>query len=109
MIHGLDVARAIVAVLDRFSLAAGQRWILTDQRVYDWWDLASAWGQSSVENRDTEVTIGPQAQWVNELMLESNTRALPRPPIELGRALDSREFWTTFGLSPVRARMEHDR
>ncbi|KAI9621125.1 hypothetical protein H4Q26_013323 [Puccinia striiformis f. sp. tritici PST-130] len=52
MIHGLDVARAILAVLDRFALAAGQRWILTDQRVYDWWDLASAW-----ENREPIIGI----------------------------------------------------
>ncbi|KAI7939629.1 hypothetical protein MJO29_014365 [Puccinia striiformis f. sp. tritici] len=107
MIHGLDVARAILAVLDRFALAAGQRWILTDQRVYDWWDLASAWGESGTDNRDTQVTVGPQAQWVMELMSENNVKALPRSPVQLGRALDSRQFWDTFGLSPVRARMEH--
>ncbi|POV97726.1 hypothetical protein PSTT_14890 [Puccinia striiformis] len=95
----LDVARAILAVLDRFALAAGQRWILTDQRVYDWWDLASAWGESGTDNRDTQVTVGPQAQWVTELMSENNIKALPRSPIQLGRALDSRQFWDTFGLS----------
>ncbi|MBW0462308.1 hypothetical protein O181_002023 [Austropuccinia psidii MF-1] len=107
MIHGLDVSRAIVAVIKRFSSAAGQRWIVTDQRVYDWWDLASAWGETGTEHRDSQTTIGPQAQWVNELMTESNLKALPRPPEVLGRALDSQEFWTTFGLTPVRARLEH--
>ncbi|OAV88629.1 hypothetical protein PTTG_08467 [Puccinia triticina 1-1 BBBD Race 1] len=106
MIHGLDVARAIVAVIDRFDLAAGQRWILTDQRVYDWWDLASAWGLSALDNAHSHQTIGPQAHWVNQLMQEHNIRALPRPPSALGRALDSRQFWDTFGLTPVRARME---
>jgi nucleoside-diphosphate-sugar epimerase len=32
-IHGEDVARAIIVVHRRFS--PGQRWILTDERVYD--------------------------------------------------------------------------
>ena len=35
-------------------------------------------------------------------------RALPRSPEMLGRALDSREFWSTFGLSPALARLERD-
>ena len=34
MVHGLDVARAIMAVHDQFSLAAGSRWIVTDGRMY---------------------------------------------------------------------------
>lgn len=106
MVHGLDVARAILAVAAHFERAAGERWIVTDQRVYDWWDLASAWGESCLEGRDTEVTIGKQARWVNELMAADGLHALPRTPDQLGRALDSREFWTTFGLSPVRARLE---
>ncbi|TCD63739.1 hypothetical protein EIP91_004990 [Steccherinum ochraceum] len=47
LIHGLDVSRAILAVHRHFaSRATGQRWLLTDQRVYDWWDLASAWGET---------------------------------------------------------------
>ncbi|KAA1073536.1 hypothetical protein PGT21_014849 [Puccinia graminis f. sp. tritici] len=106
MIHGLDVARAILAVVESFDLAAGQRWILTDQRIYDWWDLASAWGESSIDHPHSHLTIGPQADWVNQLMQEHNVRALPRSPALLGRAIDSRQFWTTFGLTPVRARME---
>jgi hypothetical protein len=44
LIHGLDVSRAILAVHANFDKAQGQRWILSDGRVYDWWDLASAWG-----------------------------------------------------------------
>ena len=42
MIHGLDVARAILAVHAEFSKAQGQQWIITDGSVYDWWDLGSA-------------------------------------------------------------------
>jgi hypothetical protein len=46
MIHGHDVARAILAVHAHPTRATGERWILTDNRVYDWWDLASAWGNA---------------------------------------------------------------
>lgn len=114
MIHGLDVSRAILAVHASFSKASGQRWILTDGRVYDWWDLASAWGShptpGASENaggiNDSEEGRGAQARWVRELMHEQDVRALPRDIERLGRALDSREFWFEFGLSPVKARLD---
>jgi len=105
MIHGVDVARAILAVHAQFDKATGQRWLLTDQRMYDWWDLASAWGSGGESSRGSDP-MGPQAEWVRELMDEEGVRALPRSPEQIGRALDSREFWKTFGLSPVRARLE---
>ncbi|KAH9847250.1 hypothetical protein C2E23DRAFT_742258 [Lenzites betulinus] len=94
MIHGLDVARAVLAVHANFDRASGQRWLLTDARVYDWWDLASAWGEE-----------GKQAHWVQELMREEGLRGLPRTPELIGRAMDSREFWETFGLEPVKGRL----
>ena len=72
MIHGLDVARAILAVHFYPSLATGQRWLLTDGRVYDWWDLAGAWGAE-----------GAQPRWVRELMDEAGVRALPRSVVLL--------------------------
>ncbi|KAJ7587346.1 hypothetical protein C8J56DRAFT_827592 [Mycena floridula] len=99
MIHGLDVARAILAVHANFNKSIGQRWLLTDNRVYDWWDLASGWGASDG---------GPQLQplWVRELMRENNVRALPRNAEVLGRALDSREFWETFDLSPCKTLLD---
>ncbi|KAJ6544976.1 hypothetical protein DFH09DRAFT_990029 [Mycena vulgaris] len=97
LIHGLDLARVILAVRANFAKAAGQRWMITDGRVYDWWDLASAWGASSDE--------GPSL-WVRELMLEENVRVLPRNTEALGRILDSRDFWYDFGLSPLMARLE---
>ncbi|KAJ3794597.1 hypothetical protein GGU11DRAFT_842977 [Lentinula aff. detonsa] len=105
MIHGLDVARAIVAVHNDFSRAVGQRWLLTDGRVYDWWDLASAWGSGPLDGTDSEDR-GPQAVWVRELMRETGVRALPRSSKILGRALDSREFWETFNITPLKGRME---
>ena len=98
--------------------AAGERWLLTDGRVYDWWDLASAWGDSSAlaapapgADSDSGLALadapsGPQPAWVRELMAEHGVHALPRTPAALGRCLDSREFWSTFGLSPAVARVE---
>jgi len=105
MIHGSDVANAILAVHRDFNLASGQRWLLTDTRVYDWWDLLSAWGTNGEDRRD-EVPEGPQPEWVMELMNEEGVRALPREMTKLGRLLDSRDFWTTFKLIPTRARLE---
>ncbi|KAF8805409.1 hypothetical protein BYT27DRAFT_7213295 [Phlegmacium glaucopus] len=120
MIHGIDVARAILAVHGNFSKVQGQRWILTDGRVYDWWDLASAWGSNAEKKELTETSHGekpatslmeredrgPQAKWVRELMAEMGVLALPRNVELLGRALDSRDFWNEFGLSPIQARLE---
>ncbi|THH31504.1 hypothetical protein EUX98_g2685 [Antrodiella citrinella] len=111
MIHGLDVSRAILAVHRHFGRAAGQRWLLTDLRVYDWWDLASAWGETkSIEKHPNAEERGegrgPQPKWVKELMDEEGVKALPRGVEKLGRGLDSREFWTKFGLEPVKGRLE---
>ncbi|KAF7424020.1 hypothetical protein PC9H_009320 [Pleurotus ostreatus] len=102
MIHGHDVARAILAVHANFDKAAGQRWILSDGRVYDWWDLASAWGVRDSPSGDR----GPHPLWVLELMQEAGVRGLPRDVSLLGRALDSRDFWVTFGLTPEKARLD---
>ena len=115
MIHGEDVARVILAVHGDWQSANGQRWLLTDTRVYDWWDLASAWGTeyskiagavSQVTDGDKSDRKGPHPRWVRELMKEHNIRGLPRTPEQLGRALDSREFWDTFKLEPVVGRLE---
>lgn len=96
--------------------------MLTDGRVYDWWDLASAWGSvgppppasPSSSLLPTTPTLlaqsvdskGPQPQWTFELMREQNVRALPRDIAALGRALDSTEFWIEFGLTPAKARLD---
>ena len=117
MIHGEDVSRAILAVHEKFDRAVGQRWLLTDGRVYDWWDLASAWGNAESRSKGSTTVDestqtpkygdkGPQPRWVIELMVEEGLRALPRSPEMLGRALDSREFWSTFELEPIKARLE---
>lgn len=106
MIHGTDLARCILAVHKNFSLASGQRWILNDMRVYDWWDLASAWGTNGAEGRGNGIPQGPQPAWVIDLMEEEGVKALPRDMALLGRLLDGRDFWKTFELIPSKARME---
>lgn len=107
MIHGLDVSRAIIAIHTNFPKAVGQRWLLTDGRVYDWWDLASAWGERRPGDPDLESNVlNPQARWVRELMRENDIGALPRNVELLSRALDSMEFWETFELSPLKPRLD---
>ena len=103
MIHGQDVARAIVALLgDAFT--PRERWMLTDMFVYDWWALAIGWGSGGDHGTDKD-TEGPHPGWVTELMIEKNVKALPRSMELLGRCYDTREFWNRFKLAPVRARI----
>lgn len=110
LVHGLDVARSIIAVhLSPLSTSVqrGERYLVTDLRVYDWWDLVAAWGLPGKEG--AVELAGEQPRWVLELMEEQRIRSLPRTPEELGRALDSTEFWRTFGIMPVRGRIERGR
>ncbi|KAJ3262537.1 hypothetical protein HK103_000066 [Boothiomyces macroporosus] len=87
LIHGLDVARLIVKVSNNFT--AGQRWIVTDLRVYDWWELVLGY------------EAGERLDWVRELILESGCKAVPRPPDMMDRALDSKEVWKQFDMKPL--------
>ncbi|KAA8910526.1 hypothetical protein FN846DRAFT_775185 [Sphaerosporella brunnea] len=91
VIHGEDVAAAVVAVHKAFEKAKGQRWLLTDLRSYDWWDLALAWGEV-------------ERDWVLGLLeAEGEKGVLPRERTKRGRALDSSEFWRTFGILPKKS------
>lgn len=117
MIHGRDVARAVIAVMQDWPGAS--RWMLTDGFVYDWWSLLAGWGSSSSAKKETGGKGGEAAddggvegdhkgdvvKWVWECMEEQEVRALPRSMESLGRCYDSREFWRTFKLEPVRARI----
>jgi len=115
LIHGEDVARAVLAAHRKFT--PGKRWIVADLHVYDWWDLLQAWGPEVRERRAAEIArdrgeqVGREEadklefeRWVGELMVEGDVKALPRDPESLGRVLDSREFWSHFGVWPVRGR-----
>ena len=79
--------------------------MLTDLFVYDWWALILDFaGELNVANNNEE-RVETQIKWVGELMEEENVKALPRSMEQLGRCYDTREFWTTFGLMPIRARI----
>ncbi|KAH8673328.1 hypothetical protein BX600DRAFT_378117 [Xylariales sp. PMI_506] len=122
LIHGDDVARAIVALHRDFT--PSKRWLLCDLHVYDWWDLLQGWAaralhEASVEqqqkqqvadgatSRDSVATEKPTAhlRWVGELMEEEGVKALPRDTALLGRKLDGRAFWNRMGIWPIRGRI----
>lgn len=109
-VHGEDVARAIVAEHKKFS--HGKRWIVSDLRVYDWYDLIMSFASSTDEpDASSEDASEARAQklkyatWVGELMLEEGIRALPRDTECLGRKLDSRGFWKHHELWPRHSRL----
>ena len=106
LVHGADVAQAIVALHKDFT--PGQRWMLTDMFVYDWWSLAIGWGgaESEEDQGIDGMAKGEHATWVRELMSEKDVKALPRSMEMLGRCYDTREFWNRFKITPVRARIE---
>jgi len=120
LIHGVDVARGIVAVINRWDDysthrnklsnnddCTGQRYMLTDGIVYDWWTMLLSWadddGKEEDGTRKKRSTPSCKATWVYELMNEENVRALPRSMEVLGRCYDSREFWSTFHIVPLKA------
>lgn len=111
MVHGLDVARAVLAVSSQWSVASGQRWMVTDGFVYDWWSLMVGWADATsaeggdLDDRELDRRPSEQAQWVFELMREEKVWALPRAMEELGRCYFGREFWDAFGVVPLKARI----
>ncbi|KXT06116.1 hypothetical protein AC578_1329 [Pseudocercospora eumusae] len=101
LVHGVDVARGVVAVMGNWGAARGERWMVSDGLVYDWWELILGWAGTGT---GTEESM-ERARWVGELMWEEDVRGLPRSMERLGRCFDSREFWRTFGLVPLKARV----
>ena len=97
-VHGRDVGRAVVGVCVMEGWGGngglgGKRWIVTDLRVYDWWDLIMGWGREEYR------------MWVGELMREEGVRALPRGVEAMGRVLDGRAFWRAVGGAPAEGRV----
>ena len=98
LVHGEDVAKAIVLSVDKWDKVAGKRWILTDGWSYDWWGLFVAYGK---ETREKEGGEGLEYEkWVFELLEEEGVKGLPRNNERLGRLVDGRRFWTTIGDVP---------
>ena len=82
--------------------------MITDLMVYDWWALVLGWAGGSKgegEGHDADENTFPHLQWIQELMAENDIKALPRSSEQLGRCYDSREFWATFKIMPIRARV----
>ncbi|KAF2126803.1 hypothetical protein P153DRAFT_297056 [Dothidotthia symphoricarpi CBS 119687] len=105
-VHGEDVARAIVATHRKFTPA--KRWIVSDLRVYDWYDLIMSFSALAEEVEESAQEAEARLQfstWVGELMLEEGVRALPREMGVLGRKLDSRGFWREHGIWPRHRRL----
>lgn len=119
LVHGDDVARAVIAVWQSVannnngsgthpSPASlwGRRWIVTDGRVYDWWQLATQLPTPATTRKQYE-------EWVTDLRKEYGITSLPRPvadplvpsqqpPHFLERALSSTEFWDVIDSKPSR-------
>lgn len=73
--------------------------------VYDWWSLILGFvGELDRENKNNQKESS-HLKWVGELMNEQDIKALPRSMEQLGRCYDVREFWTTFGLMPIKGRV----
>jgi hypothetical protein len=82
--------------------------MLTDSFVYDMWSLFVG----LADPQDTGTSEGgidreprDQAKWVFELMSEEKVWALPRSMEKLGRCYFGREFWDTYRLTPLKARV----
>ncbi|KAI0970475.1 hypothetical protein F4678DRAFT_140119 [Xylaria arbuscula] len=109
VIHGEDVARAVLAVHRKFT--PGKRWVLTDMHVYDWWDLVQDWALQTLSANPTTVSEderkkqGDLLAWVGELLVEEGVRALPRDTAAVGRRMDGRAFWRSLGIWPTQGRI----
>jgi hypothetical protein len=93
LIHGKDVARAIVACHGNFATVKGQRWILTDLFSYDWWGLLMSWGGKLEDGSEVRNVV-------LEVMSEAGVGALPRGHGKIGRTLDATDFWKAVRIAP---------
>ncbi|KAI1311344.1 hypothetical protein F5Y03DRAFT_304589 [Xylaria venustula] len=106
VIHGEDVARAVLAVHRKFT--PGKRWVLTDMHVYDWWDLVQDWALQTLSadvSEDERKKQEDLLSWVGELLVEEGVRALPRDTAAVGRRMDGRAFWRSLGIWPSQGRI----
>lgn len=106
-VHGSDVARAILLLHQSNHAGWGRRWIVSDTKVYDWWQLFRFLRPVLPDHpNDSPQTA---QRWVHELLKENHIHTLPRPiaesagqnlPRYLDRALEGHEFWELFDTKP---------
>ncbi|OBZ88499.1 hypothetical protein A0J61_03449 [Choanephora cucurbitarum] len=93
LIHGKDVARAIVAVHQQFT--PGERWIVTDNGCYDWIKLFLVWGNEEQISMARDLAANDDVcrkELGNGSLEDIVARGGVKP------RLDSTEFWQTFGI-----------
>ncbi|ORX90757.1 hypothetical protein K493DRAFT_287689 [Basidiobolus meristosporus CBS 931.73] len=98
LIHGADVAKAIVNGLHR-HFTPGERWLLSDGKVYDRLELVRSWNnkeqveiiESLREDPAVASVIGTQP--FEDIVVGAEK-------IDLPRRLNPDEFWEHFQLSP---------
>ncbi|KAI4283981.1 MAG: hypothetical protein L6R38_001774 [Xanthoria sp. 2 TBL-2021] len=106
LVHGEDIARAIIGCLEKWEGVGAGRWIVCDLRTWDWWDLILGWDGGKKDGGLEEGRNPEYGKWVLELMEEQEVRALPRGREILGRCLDGREFWKKVGTVPQRTLLQ---
>ena len=106
-VHGQDVARAILLLHRSPSAGWGRRWIVSDTRVYDWWQLFRFLRPALPDHPDDSPETAQH--WVQELLKENHIHSLPRPiahapgqglPRYLERSLQGHDFWDLFHDKP---------
>ena len=113
-VHGTDVSLAVIGVHRKF---VGERWLVSDGTVYDWWEvlwreaarLQGRGKRDEVDQRSKDeggrVESGLKYRsWMLELMNDNEVSCLPRTGDELGRRLDARAFWKWIGTTPMKER-----
>lgn len=93
LIHGKDIARAIVAVHEHFQ--KGERWILTDGSCYDWIQLFLTWG--SEEQIAIARRLAQEDGTCREALGEGTLEAIVKRGGVQPR-LNSDDFWETFAI-----------
>ncbi|RUP49225.1 hypothetical protein BC936DRAFT_143044 [Jimgerdemannia flammicorona] len=97
LIHGADVARAILATHAHHPRLSSQRWIVSDGTCYDWMRLMLMWGSPEQrteieklrrEDDDCRVALGEGT--LEEVVQRGGIR----------RRIDPDEFWETIEIRP---------
>ncbi|KAI7851589.1 hypothetical protein BDC45DRAFT_445264 [Circinella umbellata] len=97
LIHGKDVARAILSIHQQFDKAIGERWIATDGGCSDWIQLFLAWG--SEEQIKTARDLVNNDSVCRQTLGDGSLEDIVARGGVMSR-LDSRDFWNTFQLHP---------